>query len=317
MVDVPDTVLDMLADSSGRSIIARARADAIENQDWGRQVELDRLLTLGAEGGVGPIPRISAGTIDRLYIAARERGAAFARRGNGFRARGAYNRRDQLDEVLENVEQAQPSRQAYEQQSRAIEAAKGGPSVLGPRSEFEPAQAAIADNPQAVQAARIRERQALRDSFGTRDQVRGRLADIADAPDVRPNLRQLYGEQGDRFADAAGNLVQKQDHANYVAPNTGSQTNSRGTDQRNLIGIVSSALEVVGGNLRPLLERAARGLTMTERERNLLVQLGIGSPQDALAALAAPPPAASRVAGNAARRVGVTVPATSQQRETR
>lgn len=312
MVDVPDTVLDMLADSSGRSIIARARADAIENQDWGRQVELDRLLTAPAEGGVGPIPRISAGTVDRLVIAARERGAAFARRGNGNRARGAFERRGQLDNVLSNVDEVRPSRQAYEQQSRAIEAAEGGPSVMGPRSEFQPAHDAIAGNPEAVRGAQIRERQALRDNFGTRDQVRGRLADIANAPDVRPNLNQLFGERGEQFANAAGNLVRKQDHANYIAPNTGSQTQSRGQDAAGAFGAIRNIAEAVGGNIRPLVERMARGLTMTEREKEVLIQLGIGTPDEALRALAAGPGPRSQAIGAAARRAGLASPGTRQ-----
>lgn len=314
MVDVPDTVLDMLADSSGRSIIARARADAIENQDWMRQAELDRLLESGAPGGVGPIPRISAGTIDRLVIAARERGAAFAQRGNGFRARGAYERRNQLDETLGAIDEVQPSRQQYQQQSRAIEAAEDGPSVMGPRSEFDPATAAIADNPEAMLAAQIRERQALRDNFGTRDQVRSQLGDIANAPDVRPNLRQLYGDRGDQFADAAGNLVQKQDHANYIAPNTNSQTFSRGQDAQGIFGVGQQLWELAQGSLRPIVERMARGLTITEREQQILVELGIGSPDDALRALAAPPPAPSQVIRRVAPRASVAAPVANEGR---
>lgn len=311
-VTVPDAVKDMLSDASGRSIIARARADAIENQDWMRQAELDLLLR---ETQNGQLPRISAGTVDRLVIAARERGAGFAARGNGFRARGAYQRRGQLDGVLAGVEEAQPSRAAYQAHSQAIEAAEDGASVMGPRSEFDAAHQAISQNPFAIQGAQIRERQALRNTFGTRDQVRGQLGDIANAPDVRPNLEQLYGERGNLFADAAGRLVQKQDHANFVAPNTNSQTFSRGQDAKNKIGVVANIMEAMGGRIRPLVERVAHGLTITEREREILTQIGIGSPEDALAALRVAPPAPSRVGGAVARRAAVGAAPTAAARQ--
>lgn len=75
-------------------------------------------------------------------------------------------------------------------------------------------------------------------------------------------------------------------------------------------------MEVAGGNLRPVLERMARGLTMTERERELLVQLGVGNPQAALQALAARPPPASRALGAAARRVSVATPGAGIQTST-
>lgn len=306
-VTVPDAIKDMLSDSSGRALIGRARADAIENQDWAGQVELDRLLR---DTQNGQLPQISAATLDRLTIAARERGGAFAQSGRRYRARGAMQRREQLNGVLDQVEGLRPARAEYQAQSQAIDAAEGGPSVMGPTSEFRPAQEAIAGNPQAVRAAQTRERQALRDKFGTRDQVRGILADIHDAPDVRPNLNQLYGEGGDRFADAAGNLVQKQDHANYVAPNTGSQTQSKTQDAKNAFGVVRNLLEVAGGNIRPLIERLAHGLTMTERERNILVQLGIGTPDDAMRALSAARAGGptNALATGAARRAALATP---------
>lgn len=312
-VDVPEVVSDMLRDPAGRSIIARARADAIENQDWAMQTELDMLLGGAREG---QLPRVSAGTIDRLAIAARERGQTLAGRGARNRARGSMGRREQLNAVLEDVPEIQPARAQFARQSQAIEAAEGGPSVMGPSSEFQPATAAMEGNPFAMRGAQVRERQALRDYFGPRDQVRARLADIANAPDVRPNLQQLFGERGGRFADAAGNLVQKQDHANFIAPNTGSQTQLRRNDTANAFGVIANVMEAMGGRIRPLIERAARGMTMTEREREILTQLGIGSPEDAMRALSAPPPAPSRITGEVARRAAVgAAPAAVGQRQ--
>jgi hypothetical protein len=239
-----------------------------------------------------------------VRIALGERAKTAVQRNANDMASGLRGRGADLEASLQDVPGMNRARNTYRAMSQGADAALEGPSVLGPRSEFEPAHAP-GNNPFAQQGAQIRERQALRDHFGTRDQVRGRLADIADAPDVRPNLEQLYGPEGGRFADAARNLVQKQDHANYIAPNTGSQTQSRSQDAKNIFGAVRSVAEAVGGNLRPLVERMAHGLTMTERERNILVQLGIGSPDEALRALSAAPTAASRVTHNIFSRAGV------------
>jgi hypothetical protein len=309
VVEVPQAVSDMLNDSAGRALIARARADAVENQDWVAQADLERLL----QGAVdGRLPQVSARTLDRLAIAARERGQGFARNSRGTRARGSFGRQDQINAVLDDVDGLQPARAEYRAQSQAIETAQDGPSVLGPRSEFEPAIDDLGGNLQALLAARIRERQALRDGFGVRDNVAGRLRDIAYAPDVRPNLNQLYGQAGDDFADASANLLAKQEQANFIAPNTGSQTQLRGADTNRLMGAVGTLFEMANGSLRPLLERFARGLTMTEAERNILVQVGIGTPDDAMRVLSAPPPPAAVAAGNVYRRIGVTVPSTIQ-----
>jgi hypothetical protein len=68
-----------------------------------------------------------------------------------------------------------------------------------------------------------------------------------------------------------------------------------------------------------IIERLGRGLTITERERSLLVQLGIGSPEDAMRALAATSPAGANLAGNLFRNVGVSSvqPAANQGTATR
>lgn len=310
---VPDTVKDMLNDPAGRQIIQRAMDDAVELQDWPRQAELQSLLDPTRNG---QLSRISAGTVERLVQASGERSGQFAAQGANIRAGGAMGRREQLDGVLANISEVGPSRQAYSTASRAIEAAEGAPLVTAARSRFEPAVNDLSANPQGVLGAQIRNRQALVDDFGRRDQVRAQLGDLANAPDTRRNLEQLFPGEGDRFADAAGNLVQKQDHANYVAPNTNSQTQSREQDAERIFGTVRTMMEVAGGNLRPVLERMARGLTMTERERELLVQLGVGNPQAALQALAARPPPASRALGAAARRVSVATPGAGIQTST-
>lgn len=249
-IEVPDTVRDMLADSSGRSIIARARADAIENQDWGRQVELDRLLQSGAEGGVGPLPRISAGTIDRLVIAARERGAAFARRGNNNRARGALTRRDQLDATLEGVEQLRPARATYANQSRAVEVARND-GRLDPFSTDPADYARWLDGlPQEAQHAnQIAIRQEILDTLGGQRAggSLGSLDDIATSPYARDNLRAAFGPAADQYIAEIAARLQQTRNATFVQPNAGSRTAVLENDTGNQ---ASQALTIARQGLR-------------------------------------------------------------------
>jgi hypothetical protein len=303
-VDINGPMAEAMRGTTGRAAIAEARRVAEINGDHAVMNELDQL----PDGDLSSFPQMTGRTLDAVRRALRDMGRSEARNGANGASAGYGNRVQQMDTGLDNVPGLTAARGHYRAQSQGIDAAEGGASVMGPRSEFQPEVAAQANNPFAVSGAQIRERQALRDHFGTRDQVRGRLADIAHAPDVRPNLEQLYGQEGARFADAAGNLVQKQDHANFIAPNTGSQTFSRGHDNRNIFGTAKAAMEVLGGNLRPLVERLARGLTMTERERALLVQYGIGTPADAVQALTAAPGRASQVGGNVYRRLSAAAP---------
>lgn len=304
-IEVPDTVRDMLADSAGRSIIARARADAIENQDWGRQVELDRLLQAGAEGGVGPLPRVSAGTIDRLVIAARERGAAFARRGNNNRARGALTRRDQLDATLANVEQLRPARQTYANQSRAIEVARGE-GRLDPFSTDPTDYAAWLQQlpPEARQANQIAIRQEILDTLGGQRAggSLGTLDDLATSPYARDNLRAAFGpEVADRFIGEVSARLAQTRNAQFVQPNGGSRTavlkNDVGNQVRQGLSMVRQGLRV---DLLGLAASAAdawrrRGLNPQQAEE--LARLAVDPNQtdaaiQAIAARLAPQPRA-------------------------
>lgn len=223
-ITIPDSVKDMLADASGRSIIARARADAVENQDWMRQAELDSLLRVTKDG---QLPRVSAGTVDRLVIAARERGAKFAERGNGMRARGAFERRNQLDSTLDNVDALKPSRQAYAEKSRAVDVATGK-NWLDPQTN-DPAD--YADwlrslPPEARNANRLKIRQEILDTLGPQKANSfGALDSLTTSPYARENLRQALGErEAEQFLGQIAARLEQTRNASFVQPNAGSRT---------------------------------------------------------------------------------------------
>jgi hypothetical protein len=274
MIQVPDTVIDMLADSAGRSIIARARADAVENQDWGRQVELDQLLRLPERGGVGPLPSISAGTLDRLVIAARERGRAFAARGNNNRARGSFARREQLDQTLENVEGLRPARQAYSNQSRAIEVARGE-NYRDPLSTDPQDYAAWVESlpPEARQANQIAVRQQLLDALGKqKENSFGTLDALTSSPYARQNLRAAFGADADQYLAQIGARVEQARNAQFVQPNAGSRTavleNDVGNAAQQTVGAVRQGLsgDVIGLAARAVDAWRRRGFTPQQAE---------------------------------------------------
>ncbi|MCR5876990.1 hypothetical protein [Phenylobacterium sp. J367] len=294
-IEVPDTVLDMLSDSAGRSIIARARADAIENQDWGRQVELDRLLQMPDRGGVGPIPRVSAGTIDRLVIAARERGAAFARRGNNNRARGALARRDQLDQTLEGVEGLRPARETYRNQSRAIEVARGE-NRLDPLSTDPRDYAAWVRSlpPEAQEANRVAIRQQILDTLGKqRENSFGALDQLTSSQYARQNLSAAFGDGADRFLNEVGARVAQARNAQFVQPNAGSRTavlaNDVGNQAQQTVGAVRQGLsgDVIGLAARAIDMWRGRGLSEQQARELAMMAVDPNQTDAAIQAIAA------------------------------
>lgn len=224
-VTVPDKVMDMLADSSGRSIISRARADAIERQDWMQQAELDMLLRLPDKGGVGPLPRVSAGTIDRLVIAARERGNKFMERGNRMRAGGSYQRQKQLDSVLNDVEEIKPARQDYRNKSQAI-------GVLGKERQdifsTDPGDYGRwlqGLSPEARQANQVAIRQEVLDTLGgQRSSTFGSVDELATSEYAKANLAQALGADAKPYLAFLEAKLEQVRNARMVDPNAGSRT---------------------------------------------------------------------------------------------
>jgi len=289
MVQVPDTVKDMLADSSGRSIIARARADAIENQDWGRQVELDKLLQAGDAGGVGQLPRVSAGTLDRLVIAARERGGAFARRGQNMRARGALARRDQIDATMDRVEGLQPARATYRNLSNQMDAIdlgqqaitqRGDPNVfasdLNRMQANTPQGAQLPDGSQiglgtAQNAAGVGMRSAMVNAIGEPAAgSTGVLNRFANSPNMRSRLETAFGpEEAGSYQTSVGQLVDQVNNARFINPNSGSQTMGRLSDQE----LVEAIPQTKTAWVLALIRKVKANATLTDAERELLVKL--------------------------------------------
>lgn len=293
-IEIPDAVRDMLADAPGRSIIARARADAVENQDWGRQVELDRLLEAGSNGG--GLPRISAGTVDQLVIAARERGANFARRGANNRARGALTRRNQLDATLDRVEELKPARQTFRDQSRGMEIARGEGRLDPFSTDPTDYQTWLAELPQeAQQANQLAIRQDILDTLGGQKTggSLGTLDDIATSPYARENLRATFGPNADRYIAEIAARLQQTRNATFVQPNAGSRTsvlqNDVGNQAQQALAATRSTLR---GDIVSLAAQAVdawrrRGLNPHQAEELARMAINPTQTDEAIEAIAA------------------------------
>lgn len=227
-------------------------------------------------------PTVSAGTLHRVEIAMREKGVKMSRAGNGASAAGAADRQASIRSTLDQVPGLGPANAAFKSSSQAIDAVNDiGPTVLkAPPDEFA-AQVGAMD-PRGLEAARVGARQALTDTLGQRANAMGTLDQIAWAPNARRNLTALFGaDEAGRFIDAARLNLQRARNANYMAPNTGSQTFGRGQDA-NFFG---SVLHAVHRPVQALLERIASGLTITDAEAEALVRAGLIDGHQAAAAV--------------------------------
>jgi hypothetical protein len=225
LVTFPREVAETLMDAPGRAIVARARADAVERQDWGRVVELDKILRAADDGQ--PLPRVSAGTIDKLVSAARERGATLQRRGNNTRAGGSFGRASQIDSVIDNVDAVKPARQTFANQSRAIDIAKGKDRLDAFSTDPADYTKWVRSLPKEAQEAnRIAIRQEILDTLGgQRSSSFGTLDELATSPYVRENLRSALGAKAaDRYIAEISARLQKTRNATFVSPNAGSRT---------------------------------------------------------------------------------------------
>jgi ribosomal protein S8E len=320
-VEVPEAVIDMLSDGPGRAIIARARREAAENQEWPRLAELDRL----AQHQPGdPIPRITAGTLDKLSGAARNRGAAFAARpGGGNMARGALGRRDQIDATMDGVQELQPARQTFANQSRAIEVARGD-NYLDPLTTDPTDYAAWLQQlpAEARQANQIAIRQQILDKLGKqRENSFGALDDLTSAQYSRANLRSVFGQQeADAYLAQIAARVQQSRNAQFVQPNAGSRTavleNDVGNAAQQTVGAVRQGLsgDVIGLAARAVDAWRRRGFTPQQAEE--LARIATDPTQtdaaiNAIAARLAPQPRAQFLTLRRAARAlpGVSRPA--------
>lgn len=189
---------------------------------------------------------ISAGTVDRLVIAARERGGKFAEMGRRSSARGALVRRDQLDAVLDKIDAVKPARAAYRAKSQAIDVLNK-PGVRQDIFSTDPTDYAAwlkSLPPEARRANQVAIRQEILDTLGgQRASTFGSLDELATSPYVRDNLRAAIGPDADQYISHLTQRLEKTRNAGFVAPNAGSRTAVLNDDMASKTG---EALQIGG-----------------------------------------------------------------------
>lgn len=105
----------------------------------------------------------------------------------------------------------------------------------------------------------------------------GYLNRLGTSPNRTRNLREVFGPDADRYQAGIRNLVDQMKNAQFLASSSGSQTAPRAADTI-LAGIASLPTSVKTGFIG-LIEKAARGATLTRAERQAIVELGVSEAQ--------------------------------------
>lgn len=288
-VPVGDDLVSALSGRSGANALAAARRIADARRDYGALEEINAIAG-------GKAQDISAGTLDLIRRGLRDSASRAAREGDNTLASGLHTRESDLETALMDVPGFDSARRVYRHMSGEIEAVEVGARMLkDPPDTFA---ATLADmSGDALDAARVGARQAITDALGQRANAAGALKQIGFAPNARRNLEALFGpEEAQRFIQAARRNLEKAENANFVAPNTNSQTFSRGQDAN----IFGSAWNAVRRPLQTILEKLSKGLTLTDTEAEVLVKLGLDNPAAAIARAGAPKPNALSYGGRGA-----------------
>lgn len=272
-VPVGDDVTSALSGETGKSALATARRIADARRDYTAMAEIDAL----ADGRAAPV---RAGTLDLIRRGIRDSAGQASRAGDNTVAGGLTARESDLENALRDVEGFDAARNMYRSFSQQIEGIDVGQRLL--KDSPDDFAAMIGKLPgEALEPARIGGRQALTDALGKRSAATPLLRQIAMAPNARRNLVTLFGEdEANRFIQAARLNLEKMKTADFIAPNTNSQTFSRAQDAER----ERAVLDVVRRPIQKLIEKFAAGLTLTDAEAAQLVRLGVMKPEQAMAA---------------------------------
>ena len=208
--------------------------------------------------------------------------------GRGGEAAGYFGRAADIDGALADQSPAYAAaRDNYSAASRKIEALKTGQGLLGAPgdhpSDFVRGIAAMSPDEQAMAAHGARS--AIVDRLGNRQgDALGLMREMSRGENMGQNISALFGKDAAAsYQGAMGHEIQKVNDANFISPNTGSQTQLRGGDAAH-VGHLNS---LAPHNLAAMAIKHlfGEGRTMTEGERAAIVNLGLSDPASALKTL--------------------------------
>jgi hypothetical protein len=274
---------DALTGDTGRSALAAARKIADARRDFNAVQEIDALAS-------GQADQVSAGTLDLIRRGLRDAGEEAARGANNTLGGGLTGRAADLRDSLLNVPGFKQATEASSGLRGQMDAIDVGAKGLTARPEQFAADVGALP-PQAMEPAQVGYRQAIADQIGMpAEGSTGALNKLATSTNQGRNLETAFGAApAQDFRTGMGNLIDQTNNARFINPNTGSQTAGRAVDQQLVEGIPTPKLSILG-LLSSAWEKIQRGATLTDQERQALVQMGIstGSPQQLAPQIAQP-----------------------------
>lgn len=287
-VTMTPEALSALRGPDGRTAISRAMKAAQARQDYQQMGELQSLLNADLDHP----PVISAGALDRVRIAMGERGAQMRNAGSRDIGAGLFGRASGIDTALDATPGLGPARATYRNMQAQRDALDLG---LGAR-QMDPADyaAQLADLAQngprgaqlpgggqigvggAQDAAGIGLRSDMVRAIGEpADNATGVLNRFGSSPNMGDRLATTFGDQAaSDYQQSLRNIVSQVNNARFINVNKGSQSAPLLADTALVDGLASPK----GAAIKYLLDKLKAGATLTDAEREAIVNLATGSP---------------------------------------
>lgn len=286
---VTPAMVDALQGPEGRGAISRAYVAARANRNTDQMAELKDLMDVAItqSGGANPITgkfqsleqalgNLSSRSLDRVRIAMRDTGIALSKSDKRDIAGGYFGRVKDIDTALDQTPGLTDARANYRQAQQGIDAVPHGQTILTMPSDQYAAETArlagVGGPPNIGTGLRAGAKQSILDAIERPAAGQtGVLNRLASGTGVERNLSNTFGAGRTAvFREAIRNEVQRLRNANFVSPETGSQTQLRGTDE-SLIGGFPTSIRAFMSNVA---DKFFRGISLTPAERAEIVRLG-------------------------------------------
>lgn len=286
---VTKDMVSALQGPEGRGAINAAYATARARRDLPLMGELSDLREVAAEQSGGQdivtgqrqsmeqaLSGLSARALDRVRIAMREQAQALAANGKRGMAGGYYDRVRDIDTALDQTPGLTDARASYRQMQQQRDAIPLGQSILNMPSDQYAAEisglAGVGGPPNIGAGLRVGARQSILDSIERPAAGQtGVLNRLSTGSGPGRNLAATFGDQRTaQFRAAIGNEVRRLRNANFISPETGSQTQLRLADEALMGGVPTS----VGGFVTNIADKIMRKIQLTPAERSEIVKLG-------------------------------------------
>lgn len=285
---VTPEMVSALQGPAGNRAINAAYITASDARDAQQMAELSDLRDVAREqsGGADPITgrrrslaqalsEVSAGSLDRVRIAMRDRGIALNSGPNrqGARAAAHFDRVSDIDTALDQTPGLQEARGQYRGYSERIRGIDLGQTAINTPSSEYASQVGRLATPGGQEAVGVGHRQAIIDAIQRpAEGSTGALNRLSTSEQQRQNLTTSFGpDVASRFQAGISNEARRLQNARFISPNTGSQTALRTADASL---VESLPIEGKVGLIKTIWNTIRQGDILSDAEREAIVRLG-------------------------------------------